>query len=203
MLAGPKIVITDSNLTSAADEQVLRDAGITTLRLQATSGSEVIAGLSEAAADALIVQRAPVPATVLDAAPGVRFISRLGIGYDMTDVAAATERGVAVASTPGYCADEVVAHTLAMALWLLRGLGRYAAAVRRGTWSAAEALSARGPAVGHHHRRGRDRPHRRAGCLAGRGARLRRAGLRSVRRPAVASRSVPARRPPLPRPATR
>jgi hypothetical protein len=113
MLAGPKIVITDSNLTSAADEQVLRDAGITTLRLQATSESEVIAGLSEAAADALIVQRAPVPATVLDAA-------------------LSPTRPTTVARP--------------------RALG---------------------------------------------------AGLRSNRRPAVASRSVTARRPPLPRPATR
>src|ERR1700756_5689479 len=106
MLAGPTIVITDSNLSSDDDEQVLRHAGFTTMRLQATTESEVVAGLSEAGADALIVQWAPVSAAVLDAAPRVRFISRLGIGYDMIDVAAATERGVAVANTPDYCVDE-------------------------------------------------------------------------------------------------
>ena len=138
MLAGPMVVITDSNLDSDADEDVLREAGITTLRLQARTDADVIAGLSQVDADALIVQWAPVPATVLDAAPSCRFISRLGIGYDMIDVAAATERGVAVANTPDYCVDEVVAHTLAMALWLLRGLGRFDATVRDGAWSAAE-----------------------------------------------------------------
>jgi D-3-phosphoglycerate dehydrogenase len=136
MLAGPTVVITDSNLSSDDDEQVLRHAGFTTMRLQATTESEVVAGLSQASADALIVQWAPVSAAVLDAAPRVRFISRLGIGYDMIDVAAATERGVAVANTPDYCVDEVVAHALAMALWLLRGLGRFDAAVRNSQWSA-------------------------------------------------------------------
>jgi len=137
MPPGQSVVITDSDLSSDDDEQVLRDAGFATVRLQAKTESEVVAGLSEAEADALIVQWAPVSAAVLDAAPRVRFISRLGIGYDMIDVAAATERGVAVANTPDYCVDEVVTHALAMALWLLRGLGRFDAAVRSGEWSAA------------------------------------------------------------------
>src|SRR5258707_7001903 len=136
MLAGPTVVITDSDLDSDDDEQVLREAGFATVRLRARTEAEVIAGLAQAGADALIVQWAPVSAVTLDAAPRCRFISRLGIGYDMIDVAAATERGVAVANTPDYCVDEVVAHALAMALWLLRGLGRFDAAVRQGEWSA-------------------------------------------------------------------
>jgi D-3-phosphoglycerate dehydrogenase / 2-oxoglutarate reductase len=60
----------------------------------------------------------------------------------MIDIAAATRRGVAVANTPDYCVDEVVAHTLAMTLWLVRGLGRFDAAVRDGQWAAAAAYPA-------------------------------------------------------------
>ena len=137
MPAGPTVVITDSDLASHEDERVLREAGLTTVRLQAKTEDEVVAGLAETGADALIVQWAPVAAAALEAAPQCRFISRLGIGYDMIDVAAATERGVAVANTPDYCVDEVVAHTLAMALGLLRGLSQFDAAVRGGQWSAA------------------------------------------------------------------
>jgi len=137
MPAGPTVVITDSDLASREDERVLREAGLTIVRLQAKTEAEVVAGLAEADPDALIVQWAPVSAAALEAAPRCRFISRLGIGYDMINVAAATERGVAVANTPDYCVDEVVAHTLAMALGLLRGLGRFDAAVRAGQWSAA------------------------------------------------------------------
>src|SRR5258708_13622932 len=136
MLARPTVAITDSDLSSDDDEQVLREAGLATVRLRARTESEVIAGLSEEGADALIVQWAPVSGAVLDAAPRCRFISRLGIGYDMIDVAAATERGVAVAHTPDYCVDEVVARALGMAVGLVRGLGRFDAGVRQGEWSA-------------------------------------------------------------------
>ena len=62
------------------------------------------------------MQWAPISARVLDALPGVRMISRLGIGYDMVDLEAATERGVAVANTPDYCIEEVACHTLALVL---------------------------------------------------------------------------------------
>jgi D-3-phosphoglycerate dehydrogenase len=138
----PTVAITDSDLASHADEDVLREAGITAVRLNATTEDDVIAGLSPVPADALIVQWAPVTGAVLDAAPRCRFISRLGIGYDMVDVEAATRRGIAVANTPDYCVDEVAAHTLAMAMWLVRGLGRFDAAVRDGQWAAAVAYPA-------------------------------------------------------------
>jgi len=138
----PTVAITDSDLASRADEDVLREARITVVRLHATTEDGVIAGLAEVPADALIVQWAPVTSAVLDAAPRCRFISRLGIGIDMIDVAAATRRGVAVANTPDYCVDEVATHTLAMAMWLVRGLGRFDAAVRAGQWAAAAAYPA-------------------------------------------------------------
>ena len=142
MAARPTVAITDSDLASTEDERVLREAGLTVVRLQASGEDGLIAALAQVPADALIVQWAPVTAAVLDAAPRCRFISRLGIGIDMIDIAAATRRGVAVANTPDYCVDEVVAHTLAMTLWLVRGLGRFDAAVRDGEWAAAAAYPA-------------------------------------------------------------
>jgi D-3-phosphoglycerate dehydrogenase len=141
MAERPQVVITDSDLASTEDERVLREGGLAAVRLAARTEEDLVAALAQTGADALIVQWAPVSAAVLDAAPACRFISRLGIGTDMIDVGAATERGVAVANTPDYCVEEVAAHTLAMALWLLRGLGRYDAAVRRGEWAAAAAPS--------------------------------------------------------------
>src|SRR5215469_4211153 len=102
-----QVVITDSDLASTADEQVQHEAGLATVRLQARTEEDLIAALAAGRADALIVQWAPVSAAVLDAAPACRFISRLGIGIDMIDVGAATERGVAVANTPDYCVEEV------------------------------------------------------------------------------------------------
>jgi D-3-phosphoglycerate dehydrogenase / 2-oxoglutarate reductase len=138
----PMVAITDSDLASNGDEDVLRKAGITPVRLHAITEDDVIAALSGFPADALIVQWAPITAAVLDAAPRCRFVSRLGIGYEMIDVASATRRGVAVANTPDYCVDEVAAHTLAMMLWMVRGLGRFDAAIRAGEWAAAAAYPA-------------------------------------------------------------
>ena len=66
----------------------------------------------------------------------MRFISRLGIGYDMIDVEAATARDVAVANTPDYCIDEVVCHTLALILDRLRSISTLDRAVREGRWAA-------------------------------------------------------------------
>src|SRR5262249_7015704 len=204
MAAPPTVAITDSDLASTEDERVLREAGLTAVRLQATTEDGLIAALAQVPADALIVQWAPVTAEVLDAAPGCRFISRLGIGIDMIDVEAATRRGVAVANTPDYCVDEVVAHTLAMALWLVRGLGRVDAAGRDRQWAAAAAYpaAARRLAGGPGPRGGRARRHRGAGRGPGGGARFRDPRARPVRhrragrRPAHLARRPVARLPP-------
>jgi len=153
----PTVAITDSDLASHADEDVLREAGITTVRFQATTENDVIAALSQVPADALVVQWAPVTAAVLDAAPRCRFISRLGIGIDMIDIAAATLRGVAVANTPDYCGP------------------RREVVCRRGP-------PRRRPARGHGHRRGRARPHRVAGRGTGESTGLPGHWARSVRR---------------------
>src|SRR5262245_17966662 len=137
MAVRPMVAITDSDLASTEDERVLREAGLDSVRLQASTEDGLIAALARVPADALIVQWAPVTEAVLGAAPGGRVISRLGIGIDMIHGAAATPRGVAVANAPDYCVDGVVAHALAVALWLVRGLGRFDAAVRDGQWAAA------------------------------------------------------------------
>ena len=70
--------------------------------------------------------------------PRLRFISRLGIGYDMIDVEAAAARGVAVANTPDYCIEEVVAHTLALLLAGTRGVVAADRQVRAGGWAVTE-----------------------------------------------------------------
>jgi len=133
------VVITDSDLPSGgAEERLLDEAGILNRRAACRSEQDVIDQC--VGADALIVQWAPISARVLDALPGVRLISRLGIGYDMIDVEAATERGVAVANTPDYCIEEVACHTLALVLDQARGVVALDAAVRAGRWAAAKSF---------------------------------------------------------------
>lgn len=129
----PLVVVTDSDLPGDGAEAVIAEAGLRVRRAACRTPEDVVAAARDATA--LIVQWAPVTAAALDRLPACRFVSRLGIGYDMIDVAAATERGVAVANTPDYCVEEVAAHTLALVLSLARRIAPLDAAVRAGRWS--------------------------------------------------------------------
>ncbi len=137
----PLVVITDSDLGSdGVEERLLADAGLRSRRAACVTADDV----REAAvgATAAIVQWAPITAEVIDALPGLRFVSRLGIGYDMIDVEAATARGVAVANTPSYCVEEVASHTLALILCFARGIVAYDQAVRAGSWTPIDSYRA-------------------------------------------------------------
>lgn len=131
------IVITDCDLPGDAAEQILRAAGLRPVRASDTS-TETLAELG-ADAEALIVQWHRIDGALMDRLPNLRFISRLGVGYDMVDVAAATERGTAVANTPSYCIEEVPAHTVAMILAQARRLPAYDRAMRDGVWKPVDA----------------------------------------------------------------
>lgn len=133
----PLILVSDCDLPGTVIEDTLRQAGLRAER--AASGSiDDLAALG-ADAEGLVVQWAQITGDVMDRMPNLRIISRVGIGYDMVDVAAATERGIAVANTPSYCIEEVAAHTIAMIMTQARGLPAYDRAVRAGTWKAVDA----------------------------------------------------------------
>lgn len=141
-----QVVITDCDLgPTDAEERILR-AGlgedVVVHVADCRSAEDVIAAGRDA--DALLVQWAPVPATVIAQLDRCRVISRYGIGVDMIDVAAARERGIEVLNVPHYCTEEVGTHAVAMLLALWRRLPQLDASVRRGEWSAkAVAGSAR------------------------------------------------------------
>lgn len=83
--------------------------------------------------DFLLTAGSPVGAEMMDVAdPAV--IAVYQTGFDNVDVAAATERGIAVTRVPKYCDREVGEHTLTLALALLRGLPKYSAETRNGGW---------------------------------------------------------------------
>lgn len=131
------VLITDYDLPGSAAYDSLIDAGFIVCRAEGPTAEAIIAAGIDA--DALLVQWARITPEILDALPKVRFISRMGIGYDMIDVDAATERGVAVANTAAYCLEEVASHSIAMIMALGRGLFDYDACVRRGKWAATNA----------------------------------------------------------------
>jgi glyoxylate reductase len=75
-----------------------------------------------------------IDAAFLDAAPSVRVVSQLAVGYDNIDVAAATERGVLVCNTPGVLTDATADLAFALMLAHARRLFAGDRALRNGEW---------------------------------------------------------------------
>jgi len=71
---------------------------------------------------------------VLSGLPDLRLIARVGVGFDAIDVAAATARGIAVATTPDANSDGVADLTLALMLACLRRIAAGDRHVRTGAW---------------------------------------------------------------------
>ena len=82
-----------------------------------------------------IVSTDPFTAEVLRDSPNLQVIARVGVGIDSIDVAAATNLGVAITTTPGANESTVADHAIAMMLALLRRIPENDAGVRRGEWN--------------------------------------------------------------------
>ncbi len=85
--------------------------------------------------DVLIAGTEPLTERVMEAAPQLRLISRVGVGLDSVDLLAARARGIAVAYTPEGPADAVAELTIGLALSLLRGVYLANTAIRQGVWT--------------------------------------------------------------------
>lgn len=77
----------------------------------------------------------PCTAAMIDAAPRLRLIQKIGVGVNTIDLAAATARGIPVCNLPGTNARAVAEHALALMLATLRRLPRFDAALRNGVWT--------------------------------------------------------------------
>jgi D-3-phosphoglycerate dehydrogenase len=82
----------------------------------------------------LVSPDAPVSAADIARAPDLVVIATASVGIDHVDVAAATDRGIAVVNVPDYCIEEVSDHALAMVVALRRGLVAGDRSVQAGHW---------------------------------------------------------------------
>ncbi len=87
-------------------------------------------------ADALILRTILVDRAFLSHCPKLRVLVRHGVGYDIIDVPALTERGIPLAITPEANAVSVAEHALMLMLACMRKLPGYDAKVRRFVWAA-------------------------------------------------------------------
>ena len=90
--------------------------------------------------DATIVltNKAPLRGDVLAQLPKLKMIAVAATGYDVIDVPACRERGIAVANIRNYAVHTVPEHSFALILALRRSLLEYRADVERGRWQQVD-----------------------------------------------------------------
>jgi D-3-phosphoglycerate dehydrogenase len=92
----------------------------------------------ETAAGLIVRSATRVDATMLDLAPGLRVVGRAGVGVDNIDVAAASERGVAVMNAPGGNTVSAAELTMALLLSVARRVAEADRSMREGKWERAK-----------------------------------------------------------------
>jgi D-3-phosphoglycerate dehydrogenase / 2-oxoglutarate reductase len=114
----------------------LRDAGLDIIERYDLNGSKDDSFLSRELRDAwaTVAGSEQYDAGLFEALSSLRAIARCGAGYDMIDIRAATDHGVAIMTTPGANADGVADHALALMLSCVRRLPDMDRSVRSGTW---------------------------------------------------------------------
>jgi glycerate dehydrogenase len=86
-------------------------------------------------ADAVLLNKTPLPAAILSQLPHLKFIGVLATGYNVVDVAAARGQGIIVTNVPTYGTASVAQFVFALLLELCHNVKLHADAVRAGEWS--------------------------------------------------------------------
>ncbi|MCG7391616.1 2-hydroxyacid dehydrogenase [Microvirga sp. ACRRW] len=85
-------------------------------------------------ADVVFVMAAPLPASLIDAAPRLRFIQKLGAGIDRIDAERCADRGIGLARLQAGNSIPVAEHTLLLMLAACRRLPLLDRQTRAGGW---------------------------------------------------------------------
>ena len=90
--------------------------------------------------DAMTLRDGPLPASVVEAAPHLKVISRHGVGYDNVPLELCTARGIPVTLTMAANAVSVAEHTMLLMLAAARGVIELDTAVRDGDFAVRSRL---------------------------------------------------------------
>lgn len=100
-----------------------------------TAACDVVARIGDA--QAVIINKVPITAEIMDACPNLRYVGVTATGYNIVDVSAARARGMTVTNVPAYSTMAVVQHALALLLHQSSCVSAYDARVKEGAWAAS------------------------------------------------------------------
>lgn len=130
----PKVVITDYDFGDInVERKILESIGAQVIGLQSKTEQDLFDVAHDCAA--MINQYARVGAQTIERMQQCEVIARYGIGVDIVDVDAATNKGIQVTNVQDYCTEEVADHAIGMWLSLARKLPVYDRATHEGVWN--------------------------------------------------------------------
>ncbi|WP_029062883.1 C-terminal binding protein [Labrenzia sp. DG1229] len=129
----PKVVITDFDFGDTdVERKILEAVGAEVVGLQSKQEDDLFDAARDCAA--MINQYARIGRATISRMQKCEVIARYGVGVDIVDVDAATERGILVTNVQDYCTEEVADHAIALWLSLTRKLSDYDRATHNGVW---------------------------------------------------------------------
>ncbi len=148
MTTGYRILATDR--VSKKGLAPLRDDDRFEVVLVKDSSSPEFASELKTAAGLIVRSATRVDAAMLEGAPDLRVVGRAGVGVDNIDVAAASERGVAVMNSPGGNTISAAELTMALMLAVARRVTEADRSIREGRWerSTLQGVELRGKTLG-------------------------------------------------------
>lgn len=88
-------------------------------------------------AEIVFTNKTPLPKSVLEKVPSVKYIGVLATGYNVVDVVTAKEMGIKVTNIPTYGTTAVAQFTFALLLEMCHHVGDHSEAVKRGDWTSS------------------------------------------------------------------
>lgn len=135
-----KIVVVDGFTLNSGDLSWAEIAALGEMEIyDRTSNAELIDRCIDA--EIVLTNKVPFSKDVIAKLPKLKMIAVTATGYNIIDIEAAKENGVAVCNVPDYGTDSVAQHTFALVLEFANRVGQHAGSVAEGQWRASADFS--------------------------------------------------------------
>ena len=133
-----KITVLDGYAVNPGDLDwgMIGQYGELTIYDRTADDGEAISRIQES--EVVMVNKTPLPASVLENAPKLKLVCVLATGYNVVDCAAAKRLGITVCNVPCYGTPAVAQFTIALLLELCHHVGRHDVLVHQGAWTSCQ-----------------------------------------------------------------
>ncbi len=114
------------------ETQLLKGSNIELVASKVKNSEEALDAAKDA--DAVLTAVVPIGADLVAGLQNCRVIVRLGVGYDLVDLASCRKKGIQVCNVPDYGTEEVANHAVALCFAVHRRILSYDKTVRSGRW---------------------------------------------------------------------